>query len=105
MKSLFILLSYLYFSPPVVTSTALKLAGKHSIITEFQQDDKFPVPADNVSRLFYVQRNPNTNTIIYELNNKDGHLDTENPIHVYWIKYADKGQLEELNYIQRKLAY
>jgi len=65
----------------------------------------FPNPS-NVSKLFYVQRDPNTNTVIYELNtDKSGALDKDDPLHVYWIKYADKGQKEELNYIQRKFAY
>lgn len=65
----------------------------------------FPEPG-NVNKLFYIQRDPNTNTLIYELNtNKAGELDKDNPVHVYWIRYADKGQKEELNYIQRKFAY
>jgi len=93
MRSLFILLSIFYISPLLITPKAP------------DGDDKFPTPPDNISRLFFVQRSPNTNTIIYELNNKDGKLDTETPIHVYWLKYADQGQKEELNYIQRKFAY
>lgn len=65
----------------------------------------FPEPS-NVPKLFYIQRDPNINTLIYELNtDKNGELNTENPVHVYWIRYADKGQKEELNYIQRKFAY
>jgi hypothetical protein len=64
----------------------------------------FPTPT--VPRLFYVQRDPNINTIIYDLNvNAEGQLDNDNPIHPYWIRYNDKGQKEELNYIQRKFAY
>lgn len=64
----------------------------------------FPTPA--VPKLFYVQRDPNSNTIIYDLNQDAmGQLDTENPIHPYWIKYNEKGQKEELNLIQRKFAY
>jgi hypothetical protein len=64
----------------------------------------YPVP--NVNKLFYIQRDPNTNTIVYDLNvDNKGQLDTENPVHPYWIKYNDKGQKEELNFIQRKFAY
>jgi hypothetical protein len=29
----------------------------------------------------------------------------QQPIACYWIRYADKGQREELSYIQRKFAY
>jgi hypothetical protein len=60
----------------------------------------------SVSRLFYVQRTPNANTIVYELNLKsDGTPDEEAPVHPYWIRYHEKGQKEELGYIQRKFAY
>jgi hypothetical protein len=35
----------------------------------------------------------------------DGKPNADNPVKVYWIKYAEKGQKEGLNYIQRKFAY
>ncbi|MFD1255637.1 DUF4833 domain-containing protein [Mucilaginibacter terrae] len=64
-----------------------------------------PLPA-SVNRLFYVQRTPNANTIIYELNlSSDEKPDAETPVHAYWIRYNEKGQKEELSYIQRKFAY
>jgi Domain of unknown function (DUF4833) len=67
---------------------------------------KYPVPTGNPNQLFFLQRDPNTNTIVYELNVKsNGELDMENPVHPYWIRYQDKGQKEELNYIQRNFAY
>lgn len=60
----------------------------------------------NVSRLFYVQRTPNANTIVYELNlDGNGEPDKEAPVHPYWIRYHEQGQKEDLGYIQRKFAY
>lgn len=105
MRLLIILLSFFYISPFIKAIESGKLVNYHLPAEEPNGDDKFPVPPDNVSRLFFVQRSPNSNTIIYELNNKDGHLDQGDPIHVYWLRYADKGQKEELNYVQRKFAY
>src|SRR5688572_24074606 len=67
--------------------------------------ESFPTPPASNDQLFYLQRTPNTNTIICDLNQKDGTLDKDDPIHVYWIRYAEKGQKEELNFIQRKFAY
>lgn len=67
--------------------------------------DKFPTPAGNPKQLFYLQRTSNTNTIVYELNYKNGLLDEDEPVHVFWIRYNEKGQKEELNFIQRKFAY
>ncbi len=67
--------------------------------------DKFPIPSGNTKQLFYLQRTSNTNTIVYELNYKNGELDAEDPVHVFWIRYGEKGQREELSFIQRKFAY
>lgn len=66
----------------------------------------YPVPPLTSGRLFYVQRTPNANTIVYDINiGNNGKPDPEAPVKVYWIKYAERGQREELNYIQRKFAY
>ena len=69
------------------------------------QEKTFPVPVGNAKQLFFLQRTPNTNTIICELNYKDGVVDKENPVHVFWIRYQEGGQIEGLSYIQRKFAY
>lgn len=67
--------------------------------------DTFPVPKSDVYHLFYLQRQPNTNTIMIDLNVKNGKLDLDNPVHVYWIRFAEEGQDEELSWIQRTFAY
>ena|SRR6187402_499901 len=104
MKLLFTLLSFLYLTPATVKPVAKTLPV--IAIDNTVDDDKFPVLPDNISRLFYVQRSPNINTIVYELNTgKNGQLDPDEPMHVYWIRYNEKGQKEELSYIQRKFAY
>ena len=100
MRLLFILFTSLFSYLP--SNTVIHKTTVPAITTD---DDKFPPPPDNINRLFYVQRTPNANTIIYELNAPDGRLNEENPVHVYWLKYNEKGQKEELNYIQRKFAY
>lgn len=67
--------------------------------------EKFPQPTGNPRQLFYLQRTSNTNTIVCELNYKNGSIDQDDPVHVFWIRYGEDGQREELNYIQRKFAY
>jgi Domain of unknown function (DUF4833) len=69
------------------------------------QEKGFPIPAGNSKQLFYLQRTPNKNTIVYELNYKNGEIDSEEPVHGFWIRYQEDGQKEDLNYIQRKFAY
>ncbi|MEH6306497.1 DUF4833 domain-containing protein [Olivibacter sp. CPCC 100613] len=68
--------------------------------------DSFPIPKDVAHLLFYIQRDPNTNTICYTLNvDKEGKLDLGSPIHAFWIRYPEGGVRKELNFIQRKFAY
>jgi hypothetical protein len=68
--------------------------------------DRLPMPPDSPIRLFYIQRNTNANTVVYDANllgNKT--LNPQSPVHTYWIRYSEKGQKEELTTIQRTLAY
>ncbi|HEX9511778.1 MAG TPA: DUF4833 domain-containing protein [Puia sp.] len=67
--------------------------------------DTFPIPPRNRSSLFYLQRTPNTNTIICELNERNGIPDKDDPIHVLWIRYTEQKQRQELSFLQRHFAY
>ena len=67
---------------------------------------KFPVPKGIPNQLFYLQRDPNTNTFICELNvDKSGNVDRKEPVLIYWIRYNDDGKKADLSYVQRKFAY
>lgn len=67
---------------------------------------KFPTPKGIRNQLFYLQRDPNTNTLIYELNlDTKGQIVANEPVKVYWMRYHDNGEKKDLNYIQRKFAY
>jgi hypothetical protein len=65
----------------------------------------FPTPPEGAQTLFYIQRTPNTNTIMYDVNGEAGKVDPENPVKAYWIRYGEEGQREDLSYIQRNYAY
>ena len=66
----------------------------------------FPVPSGVPNQLFYLQRDPNTNTVIYQLNvDRAGHLNEDEPVNVFWLRYDEHGERKELNFIQRKFAY
>ena len=67
--------------------------------------ETFPIPPSNAMSLFYLQRTPNCNTVICELNEKDGVIDKDEPVHVLWIRYTEQKQRQELNFIQRHFAY
>lgn len=66
----------------------------------------FPVPSGVTNQLFYLQRDPNTNTVIYQLNvDRAGRLNEDEPVNVFWIRYDEHGERKDLNFIQRKFAY
>ncbi len=66
----------------------------------------FPVPPYSKKSLFYIHRSPNPNTVIYEVNLSESNaIDSKNPVKVYWIRYGEKGQYRELNYIEKTFAY
>jgi hypothetical protein len=96
--------SYILIGALVLSSLCL------SVRAQSQNDDpspvKFPNPKGIANQLFYLQRDPNTNTIICKLNlDSKGNLNAEEPIKVYWVRYSENGEIRDLSYIQRKFAY
>jgi hypothetical protein len=67
---------------------------------------KFPTPKGIANQLFYLQRDPNLNTLIYELNiDKTGNVDEDQPVLAYWIRYGENQAKKDLSYVQKKFAY
>lgn len=65
----------------------------------------YPIPKGS-RVMFYIQRNGNSNTIVYELNlDQSGNLFESNPLKVYWKRYSEGGMVKKLNVIQEKLAF
>lgn len=76
-----------------------------SIITFCFSQRNYPKPDKTSALLFYIQHNLNHNTYVYEINLEKGKLNKIDPVKVYRINYEDKGQKENLSFIQRKYAY
>lgn len=87
----------------------LFLSGFGLVAQETTFDKKVRVgdlPIPNEKRqLFYLQRDPDANTVIYQLNVVDGVVDADEPVNVYWIRYAEGGTRKSLNFVQRTMAY
>lgn len=66
--------------------------------------DRLPVP-NEPNQLFYLQRDPDDNTVIYQLNTINGAVDADKPVNSYWIRYAEGGVRRDLNIMQRTMAY
>lgn len=77
-----------------------------SFRNKIAENSTFPVPAGIDNMLFYIQRTINSNTIIYQLNtDKKGNIIENDPIKIYWMKYASGGKKEDLNFIHRNYGY
>lgn len=56
-------------------------------------------------RLFVFERSTNKNYICYDVNIKDGKLNTKEPVHAYWIRAEEGGEKKELSYLQFNFAF
>jgi hypothetical protein len=66
----------------------------------------YPTPPRTNNSLFYIQRSNNQSAIVYDGKiDRTGNLDSDDPVHIYWLSYDGDSSRNELNYIQRKLAY
>ncbi|WP_316810229.1 DUF4833 domain-containing protein [Pedobacter heparinus] len=66
---------------------------------------QLPTPKGN-NLLFFLQRNPDANTVVYELNYEhDGTLSPKNPIKGSWIRYEEAQQFKALTHMEKKFAY
>lgn len=72
----------------------------------------FPVFAEEknedpvVHRLFHIERNKNTNIVVYDaLTLAGGDLLDEDPVIVYWLKLAEGGHRKDLKGIEKRMAY
>jgi hypothetical protein len=67
--------------------------------------EHYPVP-EVEDMLFYIQRNQNTNTVVYKINRDcNNRINNSDPFYVFWKQYYKGGKDSEINIIQQKLAY
>ncbi|WP_257669464.1 DUF4833 domain-containing protein [Parapedobacter tibetensis] len=83
---------------------ALGLLAQQNDFEKQVEVAKLPIPNEK-KQLFYLQRDPDENTIIYQLNTDGNQVDADKPVNAYWIRYAEGGVRKELNLIQRSMAY
>ena len=101
-------LPFKYFTKSLIVITLLVNIISGNLLAQSKNPSPltFPTPKNIDNMLFYIQRDPNTNTAIYAINyQENGKIDKSNPIKAYWIRYAEKGEKKDLNYLQRKFAY
>lgn len=66
---------------------------------------EFKIP-DEPDQLFYVQRSPNANTVIYAARlDAQGNFDSRSPVDAFWRKFNIDGSRQKLNFIEGMMAY
>lgn len=66
----------------------------------------FPKPAPAKDLLFYIQRNKNANTIVYEARlDALGRLSEKDPVQVNWIRHTEGGIREGISLLEGTVAY
>jgi hypothetical protein len=101
-------LQFKYFTKLLIVITILVNIISEDLLAQSKNPSPlhFPTPKNIDNMLFYIQRDPNINTAIYAINyQENGKIDKSNPIKAYWIRYAEKGEKKDFNYMQRKYAY
>ncbi|MEO1261484.1 MAG: DUF4833 domain-containing protein [Bacteroidota bacterium] len=66
----------------------------------------FPTPPLTDNSLFFIQRNLNKNTIVYDAKlDEEGNYHSSKPIDAYWRRYASTGERKELKWVDKTFAY
>ena len=88
------------FAKACLLPLLLFFTGTHNGRDKEPSDVTFQVPSEP-NMLFYLQRTPNENTVIYAVRPAP----LKEPIDIYWKRHRFDWRREELNYIQRTFAY
>lgn len=71
-----------------------------------RSEGDFPAPPYTKQSLFYIYRNLNNHSVVYEINKlANGTIDPENPFKIYWNRVGEKHRYRDLNYMERTFAY
>ncbi|SRR5579883_130256 len=102
MKKLLLLLALLAITP----AEARDFTSEIKEIPEIPKlRPEFKVP-DEPNQLFYVQRSPNSNTVVYAAKlDGAGKPDASSPVEGFWRKFNIDGSKQPLNFIERMTAY
>ncbi len=74
-------------------------------VVKGQEAAALPTPVGK-NLLFFLQRTPDANTVIYEINfKKDGTIDEQKPVVGSWIRYEEEQKYKPLTGIEQRFAY
>ncbi len=83
----------------VIVSFSFTITGHEDVFKGY------PVPTDK-NMIFYIQKNYNTNTVVYTANlNKDGKLDPKKPVNAFWRRYQEDGRIKALSFFENTFGF
>ena len=98
-----IILAALLLAAPADARSFISTVTEGDAIVHVRPEFKTP---DEPNQLFYVQRSPNANTVIYAARlDGNGEIDRGNPVEGFWRKFNIDGSKQPLNFIERMMAY
>jgi hypothetical protein len=102
MKPILIVLALLAALPAQARDFTSSISESGEIV-HLRPEFKLP---DEPNQLFYIQRSPNSNTVIYAAK-LDGHgeFDSNAPVEAFWRKFNIDGARLPLNFMERVMAY
>jgi Domain of unknown function (DUF4833) len=102
MKTRFLILALLA-APPAEARDFTSSVTESSEVARLRPEFKIP---DEPNQLFYVQRSPNSNTVVYAAKlDGQGNFDTKAPVDSFWRKFNIDGSKQPLNFMERMIAY
>jgi hypothetical protein len=96
MKFRFVLLAMVVALPAQARDFSSNISDSADII---RLRPEFKVP-DEPNQLFYVQRSPNSNTVVYAAKlDAQGNVDSRTPVEAFWRKFNIDGSRQPLNFV------
>lgn len=101
---LFAFLTTLIAAAPAGAAPQLNLVSRDTTSSQPVIRKDFPVPNDG-GQVFYIQRSPNANTVVYGTKVTGGQIDPKAPVSAYWRRFNNDGAAKALGGMERRLAY
>jgi len=102
----FVMLTFAFIIWPGTHLTAFSQSDGITIFDHLppgRPDTKKPTDKDLI---FYIQRSMNRNTVVYVARrDASGRLHRQNPIAVFWRRFASDGKTSRLTYLERTMAF
>lgn len=101
---LFAFLIALILAAPAWAAPQLDLVSRDTTAALPVIRKDYPVPNDG-GQVFYIQRSPNANTVVYGTRVAGGQIDPKAPVSAYWRRFNTGGEAKALGGLERRMAY